>query len=54
MTTHWEEQQHHPTTLAAHARRLVRTSLATAALMAGLAIGLAANANIDSRSRISV
>jgi hypothetical protein len=47
MTTHWEEQQHHPTTLSAHARRLVRTSLATAALMAGLAIGLAANANAD-------
>jgi hypothetical protein len=47
MSTHWAEQLHQFTTVSARARRLVRTSLTTAALMAGLAIGVAANANAD-------
>jgi hypothetical protein len=47
MTTHREEQHRQPNTASAHARRLARTSLATAALAAGLAIGLAATANAE-------
>ncbi len=44
MTMHWEELRHEPTAMAVRARRLARTSLATAALMTGLAIGFAASA----------